>query len=143
MQVTTIGLDIAKRVFQIHGVDAVGTVVVRSKLRRSELLQFFTHLAPCLVGIEACATAHHWAWELAALGHQVRLVPPLRLEAENAVLRHQLIVLRRRSHGRVRLTNHDRWFFSQLYRWFPLILKVLAIVRPETLARWRRVGFRG
>src|SRR5882724_9595790 len=58
----------------------------------------------------------------------------LRLEAENAVLRHQLIVLRRRLHGRVRLTNHDRWFFIQLYRWFPSILQVLTIIRPETLA---------
>jgi transposase InsO family protein len=66
----------------------------------------------------------------------------LRLEAENAVLRHQLIILRRRPHGRVRLTNHDRWFFIQLYRWFPAILKVLTIVRPETLVRWHRAGFR-
>jgi hypothetical protein len=67
----------------------------------------------------------------------------LRLEAENAMLRHQLIVVRRRLHGRVRLTNHDRWFFIQLYRWFPSILKVLTIIRPETLVRWHRVGFRG
>src|SRR6202051_2306681 len=66
----------------------------------------------------------------------------LRLEAENAVLRHQLIILRRRPHGRVRLTNHDRWFFIQLYRWFPAILKVLTIVRAETLVRWHRAGFR-
>src|SRR5258708_159066 len=66
----------------------------------------------------------------------------LHLEAENAVLRHQLIVLRRRLHGRVRLTNHDRWFFIQLYRWFPSILKVLTIIRPETLLRWHRAGFR-
>jgi transposase InsO family protein len=66
----------------------------------------------------------------------------LRLEAENAVLRHQLIVLRRRLHGRVRLTNHDRWFLIQLYRWFPSILTVLAIVRPATLVRWHREGFR-
>jgi hypothetical protein len=66
----------------------------------------------------------------------------LRLEAENAVLRHQLIVLRRRLHGRVRLTNHDRWFFIQLYRWFPSILQVLTIIRPETLVRWHRAGFR-
>src|SRR6202035_3745367 len=64
-----------------------------------------------------------------------------RLEAENAVLRHQLIVLRRRLHGRVRLTNHDRWFLIQLYRWFPSILKVLTIIRPETLVRWHRAGF--
>src|SRR5450759_1800144 len=66
----------------------------------------------------------------------------LRLEAENAVLRHQLIVLRRRLQGRVRLTNHDRCFFIQLYRWFPSILQVLTIIRPETLVRWHRAGFR-
>ena len=66
----------------------------------------------------------------------------LRLEAENTVLRHQLIVLRRRPHGRVQLTNHDRLFFIQLYRWFPAILKVLTIIRPETLVRWHRAGFR-
>src|ERR1700739_3880010 len=66
----------------------------------------------------------------------------LRLEAENVVLRHQLIILRRRLHGRVALTNHDRWFFIQLYRWFPSILKVLTIIRPETLVRWHRAGFR-
>jgi transposase InsO family protein len=67
----------------------------------------------------------------------------LRLEAENAVLRHQLIVLRRRLRGRVRLTNQDRWFLIQLYRWFPSILQVLTIIRPETLVRWHRTGFRG
>src|SRR6202521_5325290 len=66
----------------------------------------------------------------------------LRLQAENAGLRNQLIVLRRRLHGRVRLTNHDRWFFIQLYRWFPSILKVLTIIRPESLVRWHRAGFR-
>jgi hypothetical protein len=66
----------------------------------------------------------------------------LRLEAENALLRHQLNVLRRKLHGRVRLTNHDRWFFIQLYRWFPSNLKVLTIIRPETLVRWHRAGFR-
>src|SRR5580692_557185 len=66
----------------------------------------------------------------------------LRLQAENAVLRHQLIVLRRKLPGRVRLTNNDRWFFIQLYRWFPSILKVLTIIQPETLVRWHRAGFR-
>jgi hypothetical protein len=66
----------------------------------------------------------------------------LRLEAENVVLRHQLIVLRRKLYGRVRLTNNDRWFFVQLYRWFPSILQILAIIRPETLVRWHRAGFR-
>ena len=65
----------------------------------------------------------------------------LRLEAENAVLRHQLIVVRRRLPGRVRLTNHDRWFLTQLHRWFPSILQVLTIVQPETLVRWHRAGF--
>src|ERR1700730_11283423 len=66
----------------------------------------------------------------------------LRLEAENAVLRQQLIVLIRRLHGRIRLTNNDRWFLIQLYRWFPSILQVLTIIRPETLVRWHRAGFR-
>src|SRR3984885_6429522 len=66
----------------------------------------------------------------------------LRLEAENAVLRHQLIVLRRSLHGRVRVTNNDRWFLTQLYRWFPSILQVLIIIQPETLVRWHRAGFR-
>src|SRR5450631_4546615 len=65
-----------------------------------------------------------------------------RLEAENAALRHQLIVLRRKVQGRVRLTNNDRWFLIQLYRWFPSILNVLTIIRPETLLRWHRAGFR-
>jgi transposase InsO family protein len=65
-----------------------------------------------------------------------------RLEAENAALRHQVIVLRRKVRGRVRLTNNDRWFFVQLYWWFPSILQVLTIVRPETLVRWHRAGFR-
>src|SRR3981189_3560767 len=67
----------------------------------------------------------------------------LRLEAENAVLRHQLIVLRRRPHGRIPVTNHDSLFLIQLYRWFPAILKVLTIIRPETLLRWHRAGFGG
>ena len=65
-----------------------------------------------------------------------------RLEAENAVLRHQLIVLRRKLKGRGRLTNNDRWFFVQMYRWFPSILKVVTIVHPETLVSWHRAGFR-
>src|SRR5258708_32598875 len=64
-----------------------------------------------------------------------------RLEAENAVLRHQLIVLRRKVRGRAHLTNNDRWFFVQMYRWFPSILKVGTIIEPETLVRWHRAGF--
>jgi hypothetical protein len=65
-----------------------------------------------------------------------------RLEAENAALRHQLIVLRRKVHGRVRLTNNDRWFFVQLYRWYPAILRALVIIEPETVVHWHRAGFR-
>src|SRR5206468_2002751 len=68
MQITTIGLDIAKNVFQVHGIDGNETVVVRKQLRRGKLIAFFESLAPCLVGIEACATAHHWARELTVLG---------------------------------------------------------------------------
>ena len=76
-QVITVGLDIAKHVFQVHGIDDEGVIVIRRKVRRSELLNFFRAIKPCLVGIEACATAHHWGRELSALGHQVRLMPPL------------------------------------------------------------------
>jgi transposase len=76
MQITTIGLDLAKQVFQVHGVDRDGRVVVRKRLRRSEVLAFFRGAEPCLVGMEACATAHHWARELSRLGHEVRLMPP-------------------------------------------------------------------
>ena len=74
-QVVTIGLDIAKSVFQVHGVDAAGEVVMRRQIRRAQLLQFFAKQPTCLVGIEACASAHHWARELGVLGHQVRLMP--------------------------------------------------------------------
>jgi transposase len=75
MQVTTIGLDLAKNVFQVHGIDAAEQVVVRKQLRRRQVIAFFEGLAPCLVGMEACATAHHWARELTKLGHEVRLMP--------------------------------------------------------------------
>ena len=76
-RVTTIGLDIAKSVFQVHGVDAIGNVVIRRQLKRRYVLAFFQKLAPCLVGIEACASSHHWSRELKALGHTVRLMPPV------------------------------------------------------------------
>ena len=75
-QVVTIGLDIAKSVFQVHGVDAEGQVVVRRQVRRAELMKFFGKQPACLVGIEACASGHHWARELSGLGHRVRLMPP-------------------------------------------------------------------
>src|SRR3989337_1486373 len=74
--VTTIGLDIAKSVFQVHGVDAEGNVLIRRQLKRRYVLAFFEKLPPCLVGIEACATSHHWSRQLKALGHTVRLMPP-------------------------------------------------------------------
>ena len=74
--ISTIGLDIAKSVFQVHGIDEVGEVVVQRRLRRRQVLPFFKRQAPCLVGLEACATAHHWAREIEKLGHEVRLMPP-------------------------------------------------------------------
>ena len=74
-EVSTIGLDLAKNVFQVHGVDGSGQRVVRRQLKRGQVLPFFEKLAPCLVGIEACATSHYWARELASLGHEVRMMP--------------------------------------------------------------------
>ena len=74
--VSTIGLDIAKSVFQVHGIDAEGNVVLRRQLKRRYVLAFFEKLPSCLVGIEACASSHHWSRELRALGHTVRLMPP-------------------------------------------------------------------
>ncbi len=81
MQVSTVGLDIAKNVFQVHGIDDHGRTVLRRKVRRDQLLKLFGGFEPCLVGIEACATAHHWARELGSLGHQVRLMPPAYVKA--------------------------------------------------------------
>jgi len=75
-KISTIGLDIAKNVFQVHGIDETGEIVIRRQLRRRQVLPFFAKLAPCLIGMEACATSHHWAREVAKLGHEVRLMPP-------------------------------------------------------------------
>lgn len=75
-EVVTVGLDLAKNVFQVHGINGEGKVLVRRQLRRSAVLPFFASLSPCLVGMEACASAHHWAREIAALGHTVKLMPP-------------------------------------------------------------------
>src|SRR5499426_2961855 len=80
-EVSTIGLDIAKSVFQVHGVDAVGAVVMRKRISRTKVLDFFCGLSPCLVGIEACPSAHHWSRELQALGHTVRLMQPSYVKA--------------------------------------------------------------
>ena len=80
-EVSTIGLDIAKSVFQVHGVDSVGEVAIRRRIGRSKVLEFFSDLSPCLIGIEACPTAHHWGRELQALGHTVKLMPPSYVKA--------------------------------------------------------------
>ena len=75
MEISMIGLDLAKNVFQVHGISASGEVVIRKALRRSQMLRFFEKLPPCLIGAEACGTSHHWARELTKLGHEVRLMP--------------------------------------------------------------------
>src|SRR5271157_4922458 len=80
-EVITIGLDIAKSVFQVHGVDGAGAVVIRRRIGRAKVLVFFADLAPCLIGIEACPSAHHWGRELESLGHTVRLMPPSYVKA--------------------------------------------------------------
>ena len=77
MNVTTVGLDLAKNVFQVHGIDSTGKVIVAKTLRRRQMMPFFSKLEPCLIGIEACGTSHFWAREIAALGHQVKLMPPI------------------------------------------------------------------
>src|ERR1700683_3031171 len=74
--ITTLGLDIAKSVFQVHGVDAAGNIIIRRQLKRRQVIGFFQKMPPCLIGIEACASSHHWSRELQALGHDVRLMPP-------------------------------------------------------------------
>ena len=80
-EVITIGLDIAKSVFQVHGVDGAGSVVIRKRVSRAKILEFFADLPRCLIGIEACPAAHHWARELQAIGHRVRLMPPSYVKA--------------------------------------------------------------
>jgi transposase len=76
MDISTIGLDLTKSLFQVHGVDASGAIVICKVLRRSQVLPFFAKLSPCLVGMEACGTSHHWARQLMKFGHEVRLMPP-------------------------------------------------------------------
>ena len=76
MELTTLGIDLAKSIFQLHGVDGSGTVGLQKKLRRGAVLDFLDKLEPCLIGMESCPTSHFWAREIAALGHDVRLIPP-------------------------------------------------------------------
>lgn len=104
MEVSTIGLDLAKNVFQVHGVDKEGAVVVRKTLRRAQMLPFFAKLSPCLVSIEACGTSHHWARELQNLGHEVRLIPPAYVKpfvklcaGEHNFTNREVPIMRRRS----------------------------------------------
>lgn len=80
-EVSTIGLDIAKSIFQVHGVDHDGAAVIRKRVSRAKVLEFFAAVPPCLVGIEACPTAHHWSRKLQVLGHTVRLMPPSYVKA--------------------------------------------------------------
>lgn len=99
MTITTIGLDLAKNVFQVHAVDSDGTVVVRKQLGRNKVLPFFVELPPCLIGMEACGSAHHWARELKLLGHEVRLMPPHYVNPMSNVAR-TMRPMRRRFAGR-------------------------------------------
>src|SRR4029450_11704874 len=87
-EITTIGLDLAKHVFQVHGIDAEGTTVLRKRLRRGQVLAFFSRIPRCVVGLEACATAHYWARELGALGHEVRLMPAQDVKAYHKPHKH-------------------------------------------------------
>ena len=78
-QISIVGIDLAKSVMQVHGVDAAGAVVVQRRLRRGQVMGFFARLPRCVIGLEACATAHYWGRELKALGHEVRLIPPAQI----------------------------------------------------------------
>ena len=94
-EVSTIGLDIAKSVFQVHGADVDGAVVIRKRVSRAKVLEFFSTLPACVVGIEACPSAHYWSRELRALGHTVRLMPPSYVKAYSSAVRTTLMMLRR------------------------------------------------
>ncbi len=101
-EVVTAGLDLAKNVFQVHAIGADGAVLIRRKLRRTEVIRFFAELPRCLVGMEACASAHHWARELMAIGHEVRLMPPAYVKpyvklwrGEHNFTNHEVPIMRR------------------------------------------------
>ena len=119
--ITTIGLDIAKSIFQVHGVDAEGDVIIRRQLKRRHVLAFFEKLPPCLVGIEACASSHHWSRELQALGHTVRLMPPAYVRPCDASLWSERFLscagpraTRRNFHGSRSFWHGDRSRLSRL-----------------------------
>src|SRR5262245_49671069 len=101
-EVSTIGLDIAESVFQIHGVDVWGAVVMRRRITRAKLLDFFASLPACLVGVEACPSAHYWSRRLGALGHTVRLLPPSYLgilARQYAAIREVILAIEKRIHA--------------------------------------------
>ena len=104
MQATTIGLDIAKSVFQVHGVDERGRVVLRKRLARAKVLEFFANLPRCVIGLEACGGAHHWARELIRLGHDARLMPPQYVKARRSA---PTSVVGAGSQARVKTNKHD------------------------------------
>ena len=110
-EVTTIGLDLAKHVFQVHGVDAEGATVLRKRLRRAQVLAFFSRLSRCVVGMEACGTAHYWARELRALGHEVRLMPAQYVKA----------YIKRNKHDAADAHTSDTAYTSSRYRRMALI----------------------
>jgi transposase len=136
--ITTIGLDIAKSVFQVHGIDAVGQVVMRRQLKRRYVLKFFEKLPPCLVGIEACASSHHWSRELQTLGHVVRLMPPAYVKPY--VKRHKndvtdadaLAVIR---YAKIHGTRHRPWLTALLAR-RPTKVAVIALANKIARMAW-------
>jgi transposase len=136
--ISTIGLDIAKSVFQVHGIDAVGQVVMRRQLKRRYVLKFFEKLPPCLVGIEACASSHHWSRELQTLGHVVRLMPPAYVKPY--VKRHKndvtdadaLAVIR---YAKIHGTRHRPWLTALLAR-RPTKVAVIALANKIARMAW-------
>ncbi len=107
-EVITIGVDLAKNVFQVHGVDADGAVIVRRQLRRAQMLTFFKKHPPCLVGMEACATSHHWARQLIGLGHEVKLMAPRSIPLADIVRVELLQLLRKQEKQDVRTRLRNR-----------------------------------
>jgi transposase len=126
-QVTTIGLDIAKSIFQVHGVDAARQSVLRQRLSRSRVLEFFGKLPRCLVGLEACASSHYWARELIRLGHEVKLMPAQMLAAQLEGVKAKILENDRRIIASARATEVGR-----------RLLEVPGIAAQKTLANGER-----
>jgi transposase len=124
-EITTIDLDIAKHVSQVHGVDAAGNVTIKRRLRRSEVLTFFARLQPTLIGIEACPTSHYWARELSTMGHNVKLMPPHYVKGSTPLRFSEF-------EGRPNLTRH-RNFIQQLLEPWPVDLPPVF----RTIGSWK------